>query len=66
MAAIITKIVDGDYVNDDAVENTIEYALRMNDWRLAGGYGVTLTNYGDIVNQFYKVKNKYGVIGGNR
>lgn len=66
MAAIITKIVDGDYVNDDAVENTIEYALRMRDWRLAGGYGITLTNYYDIVNQFYKVKNKYGVIGGKQ
>lgn len=66
MAAITVKIVNGAYENDDAVENVINYALRMGDMQIVGGYGVTLTSAEDIINQFYTVKKLYNRMNGKQ
>lgn len=66
MAALTVKIIDGAYENTDAVENVINYAMRMEDMQIVGGYGVTLTNAKDIINQFYTVKKLYNAVNGKQ
>lgn len=66
MAAITVKIINGKYENIDAVENVINYALRMGNMQIVGGYGVTLTNVEDIINQFYIVKKLYNMVAGKQ
>lgn len=66
MAALTVKIIDGTYENIDAVENVINYAMRMGDMQIVGGYGVTLTSAEDIINQFYIVKRLYNKINGKQ
>ena len=66
MAAIKVKIVDGGYENFDAVEKTINYALRLGDMHLVGGLGVALTNVNDIAEQFHVVKRAYSKTTGKQ
>lgn len=66
MAAVTVKIINGKYENVDAVDNVINYALRMGDMKIVGGYGVTLTSAKDIINQFYTVKKLYNRMNGKQ
>lgn len=66
MGAITVKIMDGKYENPDAIENVINYVMRLDNMGLTGGYGVTLTCAADIINQFHIVKKVYGITGGKQ
>ena len=48
------------------MENVINYAMRMGDMQIVGGYGVTLTSAEDIINQFYTVKRLYNKVNGKQ
>lgn len=66
MAAIVVSIAEGKYTNKDAVSNVIQYACRLNNPSLIGGYGIVLTNIDDVVEQFYTVKRVFGINDGKQ
>lgn len=66
MEPIVVDIVKGEYANRDAVYNVIQYACRLNNPNLIGGYGITMTCVEDVINQFYIVKRMFGVNGGKQ
>ena len=59
MEKIIVEFPQGQYMNEDALENVIGYILRLNKPALADGYGCYMTNSYDIAYQFYKVQQIY-------
>lgn len=66
MAAIKVIIPSGNYDNLDAVENTIKYAMRLDNMGLIGGYGVVLSNEDGIAEQFHIVKEVYNKTTGKQ
>lgn len=59
MAAFEVTIPEGKYINDDAVENTIQYICRHDNSDMIGGCGVYPLTTEQMIEQFYTVKNFY-------
>ena len=60
MGAVIVKIVEGGYINKEAVDNVIQYDMRLQNFNLMGGYGVFPITEESAILQFHKVKKAYG------
>ena len=56
MSAILISFPEGDYRNHDAVENVVNYIMRLQNPKLIGGYGVCTISSDIVRKQFYMVK----------
>ena len=66
MAAITIKIVPGDYINEEAVENVIRYIMRLHNPLLVDGCGVFPLEENYIIGQFNYVKDYYNMHCGKK
>lgn len=59
MGAITVKIVPGDYINEEAVENLIRYIMRLHNPLLVDGCGVFPLEEDYIIGQFNYVNDYF-------
>ena len=66
MGAVIVKLSEGKYSNEDALDKVIPYIMRLNNPMLIGGCGIVPISEDAVIEQFYKVKEVYGMTGGKQ